>query len=381
MSRDWLWSHKAALGYAAPLSGLRFPRYALNAGRWYDAQRFPRELDISRVGVITHELLHFWGLSDLYDTTHATLGAGMYCVMGVGWGPDWSCRYPGSLSAPARLALGWLDVQDLDALVPEHVKADPQGAYYEVNLTLPPVQRSGKALRLRVSSAQYFVVENRASEGVDAERPGGALVWHVDERLRLLWADLPPNNAPVVPALKHTWAERHYGVRLVQPDRSYALERTRAKWGDTGLVSRGAYFGWDPAAQLGSAAAGSDALFALATYAAMERGDYGFARIARFRLHDVAGDGAAGTGRSTGDVSLTFSYGTPEGERGVAMRTKLLAVLGLAVLALLFLVLLRRAAARASSRAAYGAVELAEPAAAARGAARQALDDDAAVTE
>ncbi len=202
--------------------------------------------------------------------------------------------------------------------MPEHVKADPQGAYYEVNLTLPPVQRSGKALRLRVSSAQYFVVENRASEGVDAQRPGGALVWHVDERLRLLWADLPPNDAPVVPALKHTWAERHYGVRLVQPDRSYALKRTRAKWGDNGLVSRGAYFGWDPAAQLGGAVAGSDALFALATYAAMERGDYGFARIARFRLHDFAGNGAESTDRSTGDVSLTFSYGTRGGARGDA---------------------------------------------------------------
>jgi hypothetical protein len=375
VSRDWLWSHKDYLGFTAPLSGLRFPRYALNAGRWYDAQRFPHELDISRVGVITHELLHFFGLSDLYDTTHATLGVGMYCVLGVGWGPDWSCLYPGSLSAPARLAMGWLEVQDLDALVPEYVKAHPERAFYEVNLTLPPVQRAGKALRLRVSSAQYFVVENRASEGFDAGRPGGALVWHVDETLRLRWADKPPNDAPVLPGLKHTWAARHYGVRLVQPDRSYALERTHAKWGDKGLVSRGAYFGWDPAAQLGSSAAVSDALFALASYADMERGKYGFARICCFRLHDVAIDDAAGTARSTGDISLTFSYGTPEGERGAPFRTKLLAVLCVALLLPLCVILLRRAFAGLRSRATYDAIELAEPTAAAQGAARHEVDE------
>jgi hypothetical protein len=61
------------------------------------------------------------------------------------------------------------------------------------------------------------------------------------------------------------------------------------------------------------------------------------------------------------------------------MRTTLLAVLGLAVLAPLLLVLLRRVSARASSRSAYDAVELADPAAAAQGAARQELYD-AAVT-
>ena len=143
--------------------------------------------DLVRIGVICHEMGHFIGLPDLYDTDSTdgsdSGGAGYYCIMAGGswnpliWGPagvDYyqAGRQPSLHSAWCKYMLGWIAPTDL-------------GAGGTFNLPAIATNQSAGILRgAKWDPNEYFLVENRQALGFDAALPGaerGLLIWHVDE--------------------------------------------------------------------------------------------------------------------------------------------------------------------------------------------------------
>lgn len=124
----------------------------------------------SRVGVCCHEFGHMLGLPDLYDTTYASEGVGVWCVMGAG---SWNNGglTPGHFCAWSKARLKWLK--------PTVVKAAK-------TVSLPPVERA-KPVVYRLwtngkSGSEYFLLEHRARTGFDAKLPAaGLLIWRVDD--------------------------------------------------------------------------------------------------------------------------------------------------------------------------------------------------------
>lgn len=73
--------------------------------------------EITRIAVICHEMCHFFGLPDLYDTDRdpASLsqGAGIFCLMANGWGYDGTQLRPSHLSAWCKAQLGWVTPNEI----------------------------------------------------------------------------------------------------------------------------------------------------------------------------------------------------------------------------------------------------------------------------
>lgn len=132
--------------------------------------------ETSPLGVWVHEFGHSFGLPDLYDTKGATLGIGVWGVMGTGsWNGNPRGTVPAHFTAWSKAKLGWLAfVEVTTPLLPAEIPA----------LAMDPV-----AYRLSIKSSpqgdEYFIVENRQQVGFDAGLPGsGLLIWHADETRR-----------------------------------------------------------------------------------------------------------------------------------------------------------------------------------------------------
>jgi immune inhibitor A len=158
-----------------------------------------------RVGVCCHEFGHMLGLPDLYDTTYASEGVGVWCVMGAGSWND-NGLTPGHFCAWSKARLKWL--------TPSVVKTAK-------TLSLAPVERDKRAVyRLWTkgkSGSEYFLLENRQRSGFDAKLPGdGLLIWRIDDANH-------NNNHP-----------GDYWVGLLQADgrRDLELGRNRGDAGD-----------------------------------------------------------------------------------------------------------------------------------------------------
>ena len=127
------------------------------------------------IGTFCHELGHFLGIRDLYDTTPSgqadSWGIGSWGLMGVGnalGNGDW----PAHMCAWSKHELGWLSYFNMSE--------DTDG------FCLPPVETTPLAVRLwkdgDASSLEYFLVENRQQIGFDTMLPGnGLLIWHIDD--------------------------------------------------------------------------------------------------------------------------------------------------------------------------------------------------------
>lgn len=145
---------------------------------------------INEIGVFAHELGHGFGLPDLYSTssTASHAGAGSWDLMASG---SWGCRggqpqSPCHMGAWSKAALGWLDVELLDADTDHGV------------LTLPPVLESSRAFEIRSGdgSGEYFLLENRQRLGSDANlHAPGVLIWHIDPAVvNARWSSNTINN-------------------------------------------------------------------------------------------------------------------------------------------------------------------------------------------
>ena len=168
-SPEAIWSHQWDLGSdQRTYNGVTMSSYHTEP-----AIRGNSGSGITRIGVICHEIGHFLGLPDLYDTTGNSSGLGGFCLMSDGSWNGNEGTSPAHMSAWCKKSLNWAAPAQLTVIGTK---------------SLPRIEdNSGAMYLLRDSSFpsyEYFLVENRQGYGFDSGLPGvsrGILIWHVDE--------------------------------------------------------------------------------------------------------------------------------------------------------------------------------------------------------
>lgn len=204
------------------------------------------------ISTIAHETGHAFGLPDFYDPTAGILPAqrrwvlGCWTLMAAG---AWGCgngasfgkvQKPSHMGAYEKARLGW--IHEMDA-----------GTATSALFTLPPVQQSGKSLRVPLRGAdEYLLLEYRPNTGYDSALPaGGVLLYHVE---------------PSRPLRPCATCPRLYHIGLVEADANGTLVRTAQEGGnrgEAGDVFRSTHFLSDnttPSLRLNSGAASNVAL-------------------------------------------------------------------------------------------------------------------------
>ncbi len=174
----YLHSHQWWLASPVTYDGVKVQMYHTEPERMgFDNINASKSL--TRIGVVCHEMSHFFGLPDLYDRDYSSRGVGAFCIMANGsWNPSSSTMLeadyatkPAHLSAWCKAQLGWIN--------PETISSDG-------NYSLPQIAENSKAYKIEVPNQpnEYFLIENRQPIGFDESLPGtnqGMLIWHVDE--------------------------------------------------------------------------------------------------------------------------------------------------------------------------------------------------------
>ena len=165
------------------------------------------------ISVLAHELGHYLGLPDLYDTEYNAYGAwaaydvGLLSVMCAGsWGvdpdggPD-AC-VPYSFDMWSRYVLGWVTPR----------QGTQNGEY-----TLSATDRNQAALLIPTSNpSEYYLLENRSFIGWDAgmasdypDSRGGVILWHIDDSVYDAYAEMNAvNNSDHRPAVMPLFPEQ-----------------------------------------------------------------------------------------------------------------------------------------------------------------------------
>lgn len=215
---DRIWSHKWTIPTWTSAEGVRVGDYNISPGLWgVDGD------DPGRIGVVCHELGHFFGLPDLYDTDGSSEGAGNWCLMAAGsWGFDGTQHYPSHMCGWCKTKLGWVSPERL-LPGPQTALASATGpALYMIDSGYPP--------------GEYLLIENRQPLGFDAQLPvGGLAIWHVDEsKGSFTYND--PNSDEGYPGQSGWPANgRHYRVSLLQADGDFDLENGNNRGDSTDL--------------------------------------------------------------------------------------------------------------------------------------------------
>ncbi|HEX2206090.1 MAG TPA: M6 family metalloprotease domain-containing protein [Longimicrobium sp.] len=172
------------------------------------------------IGTIAHETGHAFGLPDFYDGSGGLLPAqrrwvlGCWTLMAAG---AWGCgdgssfgrvEKPSHMGAYEKWSLGWID----------EMNAGTTGTPV---FTLPPVQSSGKSLRVPLRGpAEYLLLEYRPNTGYDSGlAAGGVVMYHIEP------------GRPFRPCPTCT---RIYRVGLVEADGNGALVKTAVEGGNRG---------------------------------------------------------------------------------------------------------------------------------------------------
>jgi hypothetical protein len=173
-----------------------------------------------QISTIAHETGHAFGLPDFYDPTAGILPSqrrwvlGCWALMAAG---SWGCgdgsssgkvMRPSHMGAYEKQQLGWIEETDA-------------GSATNQFFTLPPVQTSGRSLRVPLRGAdEYLLLEYRPNVGYDAGLPaGGVLVYHVE---------------PERPLRPCATCARIYRVGLVEADGDSTLVKTAPEGGNRG---------------------------------------------------------------------------------------------------------------------------------------------------
>ena len=167
-SSTCIWSHQGSMSSVITTNGVKMLRYHTEpALRGWTSS--PSTVGITRIGVVCHEMGHFFGLPDLYDYSNTTLGVGNWSIMAGG---SWNGTYgtsPAHFDAWSKCFLGFVNP------VQVHSMAGMSVARVEDNTVV-------KLLRDGMSTGEYFLVENRVKTGFDntSQIYPGMLIYHVD---------------------------------------------------------------------------------------------------------------------------------------------------------------------------------------------------------
>ena len=168
------------------------------------------------IGILAHELGHYLGLPDLYDTNYRSYlewgkyGVGYLSLMdtgGYGIDPETGAEVPYSLDIWSRVILGWTE--------PVSAAADEKGDF---TLVAQNYENDENFTALRIATEnpeEYYLLENRSFTKLDAglanefnRENGGIILWHIDDAV---WddhnADNSVNNADHRPCVMPLYAE------------------------------------------------------------------------------------------------------------------------------------------------------------------------------
>ena len=163
-----IWSKQGEIGSFVTKDGVKMKRCHTEPA----LRGATNSTSIIRIGVICHEMGHFFGLSDLYDYSGKTYGVGDWGVMGYGsWNGSQGNR-PAHFCAHSKYMLGFVK---------------PATAHSQTGATLARVEDNAAVLLLRdgMSNGEYFLLENRANAGFDNDTASifpGLLIYHVDSK-------------------------------------------------------------------------------------------------------------------------------------------------------------------------------------------------------
>jgi len=196
-----IWSHKWAIQPSwNSADGVSVGNYNINPGLWATSGS-----NIGRVGVVTHELGHFLGLPDFYDTDGTSSGIGSWGLMANSWGFLGDQLNPPHMSAWSKIELGWVTPQTLTS----------NGTY-----TANQVEFNQEIFRIDEGfpANEYLLIENRQPVGIESSMPqGGLAIWHIDETKSNNRDEGYPGHA--------NWPYNHYKIALLQADGLYELEK------------------------------------------------------------------------------------------------------------------------------------------------------------
>ena len=159
-----LWSKQGELSSVVTANGVKMKRCHLEPA----LRGLVAETGIVRIGVICHEMGHFFGLPDLYDYSAQTYGVGNWDIMANGcWNGNYGNK-PGHFSVWSKSMLGFLQ---------------PEEVHSADFLLLPQIEKNATAHLIHdgFSNGEYFLVENRGNVGFDntsAIYPG-IVIYHV----------------------------------------------------------------------------------------------------------------------------------------------------------------------------------------------------------
>ncbi len=139
------------------------------------------------IGTLCHEMGHFLGLPDFYDTNGSRSGSagGVYGFSLMGEGAHNNDGHtPPTLNALELSLLGWLEEDTFESL--------PEGI-----VRLKTVREGGMYVSPTETEGEFFLYEYRNGQGWDAPLPEGLVIYRVDQSLRMvgehsalsLWSD------------------------------------------------------------------------------------------------------------------------------------------------------------------------------------------------
>ncbi len=206
-----IWSHRWSIQPAWVSSdGVSVSAYHIESALWGTSGA-----NIGHIGVSAHEIGHFFGLPDLYDTDYSSRGLGSWGIMANSWGVDGTQQHPPHFSAWSKIFLGWVTPTVLTAAGTYTAnQVETHAQIYKVTQGYP--------------SGEYLLIENRQPVGFENNLPqGGLAVWHVDE-------DKSGNNQEGFPG-QTGWPANgnHYQIALLAADGNYDLENDN-NGGDAG---------------------------------------------------------------------------------------------------------------------------------------------------